>query len=87
MARPRINGPQRAANDPNYPDDCRQALEPHFQSLLMAAARAGWAPAEITRALLVMAADSYYAHAPEDDPLAFRIASERETGAVKAPLG
>jgi hypothetical protein len=73
MSKAQINPPKLAVADPLYRWECRLALEPSFQSLLRIGAKAGWAPKDIAYSLLMMAADTYREHAPEDDPLALRM--------------
>lgn len=59
MTKAQINGPGRLWNRSMYRQECRRSLEPSFQSLIDAAAEAGWDRREIAYTLLALAADTY----------------------------
>lgn len=69
MTKARINGPQDALSLTRYRQECRQAIEPSFESLIAAAAKAGWDRQELAYTLLVLAADAYCAFGLHADPV------------------
>ena len=69
MTKARINGPQDALSLPRYRQECRQAIEPSFESLIAAAAKAGWDRQELAYTLLVLAADACCAFGLHADPV------------------
>lgn len=62
-----INGPSRYVTDPQYPDDCKFALEASFESLMKQAVAAGWEPPVVAYSLMILAAEKVQEFSPPND--------------------